>query len=183
MQKNLKGGYQLISLGMQPIEDITHIEPEVLKTTKRIVLTGISLDGKIQLPDKTVNIEYGDGDIIFKNVYGYDLTIDTTDGTTVVSEVQPSGGTKLYQHHLTYIDDSNYKLDAIILSNIATEFENGLPTDYISIRGSLERFDNSYVILAFNSPKLCICSDADGTISSIELVPPYSAYHDTVTEL
>lgn len=140
MQKNLKGGYQLISLGMTPIEDITEIDVELLKTTKRIVLTGISIDGKSQLPDKTVDIEYDDGDIIFKNVYGYDITVDANDGTVSVSEVQPSsGGTKLYCHtiedddgkHMVIINKSPTPINTTNITNIINA---GLDINVLSLK-------------------------------------------------
>lgn len=117
MQKDLKGGYQLISLGMTPIEDITYIDVELLKTTKRIVLTGISIDGKSQLPDKTVDIEQrGSGTIGIKNVYGFDLIVDE-DGSVEVTETIT--GTQLYLHTITA--DATSPGDVVKLKVISTD--------------------------------------------------------------
>lgn len=96
--KSIKGGYQLISLGMVALGSLTSLPLEELAkiggTTKRIVLTDVTLDGITRLPDIEVQIEKSGTDILLKDIYGKDLKIESDGDVTVATHSE----FKLYRH-------------------------------------------------------------------------------------
>ena len=101
--KSIKGGYQLISLGMVALGSLTALPSgELAKigaTTKRIVLTDITLDGSTRLPDIEVQIEKSGTDILLNNVYGKDLKIKSDGDVVVTTNVK---GVQVYLHQLAF---------------------------------------------------------------------------------
>lgn len=127
MQKNLRGGYQLISLGMVALVSITKLPldvvNEIIGSKKRIVLTDISLDGVKQEPDIGVQIKKDGSDIIIENVYGKTLTIDSTDGDVTITNYH-GGGVTLYLHHIVMVHTDPDDNDWIeVLSPIKETFD------------------------------------------------------------
>lgn len=87
MERPIKGGYILISLGLIALTvgaSLTLDYERITKTKKHIVLTGIKVADTI-MPDLTVKPIFGNGTITFSDVYGYDIVV-SSNGSASVSE-------------------------------------------------------------------------------------------------
>lgn len=104
MERPIKGGYILISLGLVALSagaSLTVDYERITKTKKHIVLTGIKVADTI-MPDVTVKPSFGNGTITFSDVYGYDIVVSSNGNASVSEHVAPSGGTKLYEHEINF---------------------------------------------------------------------------------
>lgn len=86
MERPIKGGYILISLGLIALStsysgSIDY--DKISRTKKHIVLTGIKV-GDTVMPDICVKPVYGNDTITFEDVYGYDVVVKS-DNTVEVS--------------------------------------------------------------------------------------------------
>ena len=99
--KNYKGGYLLISLGMIALASLTALPSgtveKIKASSKRIVLTDISLDGVKQENDITVQPIISGTSVIIKGVYGKDITI-ASDDSVIISNSQ--SGITIYKHEI-----------------------------------------------------------------------------------
>ena len=85
MGKNLRGGYKLISMLISLAVGsviISGVYDAITSTKKRIVLTGLKIDGQIQ-KDISVEVDKADDGLHISNVYGYDLLIASNDSITI----------------------------------------------------------------------------------------------------
>lgn len=91
MERPIKGGYILISLGLVALTagaNLTLDYERITKTKKHIVLTGIKVGSEI-MPDIAVEPIIGSGKITFKSVYGYDLEVASNGSVTISESVAP----------------------------------------------------------------------------------------------
>lgn len=85
MERPIKGGYILISLGLVALSagaSLTIDYERITKTKKHIVLTGIKVADTI-MPDITVKPIFGNGTITFSDVYGYDIVVSSNNSVSV----------------------------------------------------------------------------------------------------
>lgn len=135
MLKNLRGGYKLIPLLISlAVGSVTvdKVYNSIKSTKKRIVLTGLSIDGELKNDISVDVIEEEDG-LHINNVYGYDLLIKSDD-SIVISEYVVTG--KLYLHELGLNDESNVypKITAQIISSISSKV-----TDIAGVKALLDK--------------------------------------------
>ena len=87
MERPIKGGYILISLGLVALSagaSLTVDYERITKTKKHIVLTGIKVADTI-MPDVSVEPIFGNGTITFSDIYGFDIVV-SSNGSASVSE-------------------------------------------------------------------------------------------------
>lgn len=85
MEKPIKGGYILVSLGLIALSTSYsgNIDYDrISRTKKHIVLTGIKV-GDTVMPDITVKPVYGNGTITFEDVYGFDVVVSSNNSVSV----------------------------------------------------------------------------------------------------
>lgn len=85
MERPIKGGYILISLGLIALSTSYSGSIDydrISRTKKHIVLTGIKV-GDTVMPDICVKPVYGNGTITFEDVYGYDVVISSNNSVSV----------------------------------------------------------------------------------------------------
>ena len=103
MEKPIKGGYILISLGLIALSTSYSGSIDydrISKTKKRIVLTGIKVADTV-MPDITVKPIFGNGTITFEDVYGYDIVVSSNNSVSVSEHTPSVGGSKLFRHYFT----------------------------------------------------------------------------------
>lgn len=109
--KNYKGGYILISLGLIALSTSyagTIDYDKVSATRKRVVLTDINVGGT-KMPDLTVQPIYGNGQITFSDVYGFDIVVKSDDSVVVSEHQAPEDkGTVLYRHNIQLKDGNSF---------------------------------------------------------------------------
>lgn len=118
MERPIKGGYILISLGLVALSagaSLTVDYERITKTKKHIVLTGIKVADTI-MPDVTVKPIFGNGTITFSNIYGFDIVV-SSNGSAVVSEIISKS--KFYLHT---ISDGTYTFRIIMNSKTPLDF-------------------------------------------------------------
>lgn len=89
MERPIKGGYILVSLGLIPLSTSYSGSIDydrISRTKKHIVLTGIKV-GDTVMPDICVKPVYGNGTITFEDVYGFDVVVKS-DNSVEVSEYE-----------------------------------------------------------------------------------------------
>ena len=85
MERPIKGGYILISLGLVALQigaSLTIDYERITKTKKHIVLTGIKVGSEV-MPDIAVEPIIGSGKVTFKGVYGFDLEVASNGSVTI----------------------------------------------------------------------------------------------------
>lgn len=130
MERPIKGGYILISLGLIALSTSYSGSIDydrISKTKKHIVLTGIKIATTV-MPDIAVKPIYGNGTITFEDVYGFDVVISSNNSVSVSEHVAPSGGTQLNEVDCNY--GSSYD-DIITIVGIGDFFNFETPSiDY-----------------------------------------------------
>lgn len=169
MERAIKGGYILISLGLIALSTSYSGSIDydrVSKTKKHIVLTGIKVGDTI-MPDVTVKPIYGNGTITFEDVYGFDIVISSNNSVTVSEHVAPSGGTKLYKHTLS-INSSVAFQSISFITNIEKKLsESTSETDFIILSGDLSGYGPGTNAKIGYITDISIGSDAQGAYASI----------------
>lgn len=191
MERPIKGGYILISLGLVALSagaSLTVDYERITKTKKHIVLTGIKVADTI-MPDVTVKPIFGNGTITFSDVYGYDIVVSSNGSASVSEHVAPSGGTKLYLHEINFTGtlsgDGKCKLTPFSLISMR---KNPLVfTENISLVASYDMIslsdDNPVLGTSFqidSTQQKVIITDAVGETAEYSNI---SEFTDTVTEL
>lgn len=191
MERPIKGGYILISLGLVALSagaSLTVDYERITKTKKHIVLTGIKVAGTI-MPDVTVKPIFGNGTITFSDVYGYDIVVSSNGSASVSEHVAPSGGTKLYNHEINFRGTSsgNGKCATMPFHVISTrETPYNLTNDMSLLVGS------NLISLTDDNPVLGCAFDIDSTQQKVIITDAVnetveysniSDFTDTVTEL
>lgn len=124
MEKQVKGGYILISLGLIPLSTSYSGSIDydrISKTKKHIVLTGIKIATTV-MPDIAVKPIYGNGTITFEDVYGFDVVVSSNNSVSVIEHVAPSGGTKLYKHTVSLLDNAETNVSIEVISTEQASF-------------------------------------------------------------
>lgn len=99
MEKQIKGGYILVSLGLIALSTLYSGSIDydrISRTKKHIVLTGIKVADTV-MPDICVKPVYGNGTITFEDVYGFDIVISSDNSVSVSEHPQPSSGVKFIE--------------------------------------------------------------------------------------
>ena len=125
MERPIKGGYILISLGLIALSTSYSGSIDydrISRTKKHIVLTGIKV-GDTVMPDICVKPVYGNGTITFEDVYGFDVVVSSNNSVSVSEHVAPISGTKLYKHELSL-------KGGLTLSLVNASNEKYLPINY-----------------------------------------------------
>lgn len=208
MERPIKGGYILVSLGLIALSTSYSGSIDydrISKTKKHIVLTGIKV-GDTVMPDICVKPVYGNGTITFEDVYGFDVVVSSNNSVSVSeSSVAPnvekaplgiivnslgldedgkvvkgaSSGLKMYKH---FIRPSEGVGELIVYSLSASPFtglENKELTDSF-IRARYNGPTSLSIIIAFKSTTIIGLSSTDGTVVTVNFSGVAS---DTVTEL
>lgn len=122
MEKAIKGGYILISLGNEELSTYSGKLDynRMVKTKKHIVLTGIKVSGAI-MPDVCVSPIFGSHKLTLSDVYGYDIEVEDDNDVTVSQHKEK----KLYRHDITLLASSTYMGQASQCSILSYE-ENAI---------------------------------------------------------
>lgn len=134
MEKQIRGGYILVSLGLIALSTSYSGSIDydrISRTKKHIVLTGIKIASTV-MPDITVKPIYGNGTITFEDVYGFDIVISSNNSVSVSEHVAPSSGIKLYRHVYSFGPTS-----FIIISTKSTQLTNEDDNKVLSGRGGV----------------------------------------------
>lgn len=196
MERPIKGGYILISLGLIALSASAELSLDyerITKTKKHIVLTGIKVGDEI-MPDVCVDAQMTEDGILFSDVYGFDILVAEDNSVTVSEHEQPSGGTKFYKHIISLEFDSgeggSYTLSFMTtnpqaytqstLKDIKNDNPVLLPSMYVDNAPLI-----SAIILNENTIMGCYLSydPEGGTIVSTFRTSTYTLVRDTVTEL
>ena len=135
MERPIKGGYILVSLGLIALSTSYSGSIDydrISKTKKHIVLTGIKV-GDTVMPDICVKPVYGNGTITFEDVYGYDVVVSSNNSVSV-SEHTVSG-TQLFIHDLTMSDTNHIIIidnssELIDMTSLLIRLGNSVKTTY-----------------------------------------------------
>ena len=188
MERPIKGGYILISLGLIALStsysgSIDY--DKISRTKKHIVLTGIKV-GDTVMPDICVKPVYGNGTITFEDVYGFDVVVSSNNSVSVSEHVAPSVGTKLYKHTIV---TSSIRFDLYSLDN--TPFSSVSITNFSS-KSIFSKLADGSIILSFYvdtddnyTEKVFVVSTGQPEAESalMKSYPLGTFVSDTVTEL
>lgn len=193
MEKQIKGGYILVSLGLIALSTsyTGSIDYDrISRTKKHIVLTGIKIADTV-MPDICVKPVYGNGTITFEDVYGYDIVISSNNSVSVSEHPQSISGTKLYKHTISNLING---LTLVMINTDANSIDfstiNSFPKLFINYLESTNVVKMYYANSGFDvfvdseaASVFILMLDSADVVPSITKTFTFDTATDKVTEL